>query len=42
LKGIVAEHGTLLGALVGEDQVMSGEAERQGPPVKEVRPGHYE
>ncbi len=42
LGAVVAEHGTLVGALVGEDQVMRGEAERLGPPVKEVRPGHYE
>jgi hypothetical protein len=42
LGAVVAEHGTLLGALVGEDEVMRGEAERPGPPVKEVRPGHYE
>jgi hypothetical protein len=42
LEAIVSEHGTLLGALVGEGEVMRGEAERLGPPVKEVRPGHYE
>ncbi len=42
LGAVVAEHGTLVGALVGEDEVMRGEAERLGPPVKEVRPGHYE
>ncbi len=39
---VVAEHGTLLGSLVGEDQIMRGEMERPGPPVNEVRPGVYE
>jgi len=42
LEAIVKEHGTMLGAFVGEDQAMRGEAEWPGPPVKEVRPGHYE
>jgi hypothetical protein len=42
LGAVVAEHGTLLGSLVGEDQIMRGEMERPGPPVNEVRPGVYE
>jgi hypothetical protein len=42
LKAIVAEHGTLLGALVGEDEVMRGVAERLGPPVRETSPGRHE
>jgi hypothetical protein len=42
LEAIVAEHGSLLGALVGEDEVMRGVAGRQGPLVRETSPGHYE
>src|ERR687893_1433044 len=39
---IVSEHGTLLGMMVGEDQIMRGERERPGPPVRETSPGVYE
>ena len=39
---ILSEHGTLLGMLVGEDQIMRGERERPGPPVRETSPGVYE
>jgi hypothetical protein len=42
IKAIMSEHGTMMGAFVDEDAVMRGEAERPGPPVREVRPGHYE
>jgi hypothetical protein len=42
LGAVMAEHGTIMGAFVGEDAIMRGEMERPGPPVKEVRPGHYE
>ena len=42
IKAIMCEHGTMMGAFVGEDAIMRGEVERPGPPVKEVRPGHYE
>jgi hypothetical protein len=42
LEAVVADHGTFLGALVGEDAIMRGEMERSGPPVREVRLGHYE
>jgi hypothetical protein len=38
----VAEQGTMLAHFVGEDAIIRGEMERPGPPVKEVRPGHYE
>jgi hypothetical protein len=39
---IMSEHGTLLGHLVGEDQVLRGERERPGRPVRETSPGVYE
>ena len=42
LEAIMREHGTRMGAFVDEDEVMRGERERPGPPVKEVRPGLYE
>lgn len=42
LEAIMKEHGTMMGAFVDEDAIMRGEAESPGPPVEEVRPGHYE
>jgi hypothetical protein len=42
LEALVAEQGTMLAHFVGEDAIIRGEMERPGPPVKEVRPGHYE
>jgi hypothetical protein len=42
LTRILRAHGTLLGHLVGEDQIMRGEVERPGPPVRETSPGVYE
>jgi hypothetical protein len=42
IRAIMSEHGTMMGAFVGEDAIMRGEMERPGPPVKETRPGHYE
>ncbi len=42
LEAIMREHGTMMAAFVDEDAVMRGEMEEPGPPVKEVRPGHYE
>jgi hypothetical protein len=42
LRRVMSEHGTLLGMLVGEDQIMRGEAERPGRPVRETSPGVYE
>jgi hypothetical protein len=42
LEGLMRTEGTWLGHLVGEDMIMRGEMERPGPPVREVRPGHYE
>jgi hypothetical protein len=34
LQGLMAEHGTILGHLVGEDAIIRGEMERPGPPVE--------
>ena len=42
IEAIMREHGTMMGAFVDEDQVMRGERERPGSPVKETRPGLYE
>ena len=39
---ILSQHGTLVGMMVGEDQIMRGERERLGPPVRETSPGVYE
>ena len=39
---ILSQHGTLVGMMVGEDQIMRGERERPGPPVRETSPGVYE
>ena len=39
---VLGEHGTLLGDLFGEDQVIRGERECPGPPVRETSPGVYE
>ena len=42
LQAITRDHGTMMAAFVDEDAVIRGEMESPGPPVKEVRPGHYE
>jgi hypothetical protein len=42
LTRILHENGTLLGQLLGEDQIMRGEVERPGRPVRETSPGVYE
>jgi hypothetical protein len=42
LARVMSEHGTILGMLVGEDQIMRGEVERPGRPVRETSPGVYE
>ena len=42
LQALTRVYGTMMRAFVDEDAVMRGERERPGPPVKEVRPGHYE
>jgi hypothetical protein len=42
LEALMREHGTLIGEFVGEDEIMRGERERPGPPVRETSPGVYE
>ena len=42
LTRLMSEHGTMLGHFVGEDQIIRGERERPGPPVRETSPGVYE
>lgn len=42
LNRLMGEHGTMLGHFVGEDQIIRGERERPGPPVRETSPGVYE
>jgi hypothetical protein len=34
--------GTMILHFLGEDQIMRGERERPGPPVRETSPGVYE
>ena len=42
LTRILRENGMLLEHLVAEDQIIRGERERPGPPVRETSPGVYE
>ncbi len=42
LEGLMKKHGTLVGHWVGEDQIIRGERERPGSPVRETSPGVYE
>ena len=42
MRRVLGEHGTLLGCLFGEDQIIRGERECPGPPVRETSPGVYE
>jgi hypothetical protein len=42
LARLMDEHGTMVGILVAEDEIMRGERERPGPPVTERSPGVYE
>ena len=42
LARLMREHGTMVGILVAEDAIISGERERPGPPVTERSPGRYE
>jgi len=39
---LMDEHGTMVGILVAEDEIIRGEQERRGPPVTETAPGVYE
>jgi hypothetical protein len=42
LARLISTHGTMVGILVAEDAIISGERERPGPPVTERSPGIYE
>ena len=42
LARLISEHGTMVGILVAEDAIISGERERPGPPVVERSPGVFE
>jgi hypothetical protein len=42
VEALVPEQGTMILHFLREDAIIRGEAERPGPPVREVRPGHYE
>ncbi len=42
VEALVPEMGTMILGWLGEDAIIRGERERPGPPVREVRPGHYE
>jgi hypothetical protein len=42
LSRVFSENGMILQHLVGEDQIIRGERERRGSPVRETSPGVYE
>jgi hypothetical protein len=42
LARLMDEYGTMVGILVAEDAIISGERERPGPPVTETAPGVFE
>jgi hypothetical protein len=42
LERLMREHGTVVGTMVAEAAIISGERERPGPPVVERSPGVYE
>ena len=42
LARLISEHGTMVGILVAENAIISGERERPGPPVVERSPGVFE
>jgi hypothetical protein len=42
LATLMSEHGTILGLWLGEDEVICGERERTGAPVRGTSPGAYE
>jgi len=42
LERLVPTQGTVIAMLLGEDEIIRGERERPGPPVKETSPGCYE
>ncbi len=42
LRRLASEQGTMILHFLGEDEIIRGERERPGPPVREVAPGRYE
>ncbi len=42
LERLISTHGTMVGILVAEAAIISGERERPGPPVVERSPGVFE
>lgn len=42
LERLVPTQGTVIAMLLGEDEIIRGERERPGPPVKATSPGCYE
>ncbi len=42
LARLMREHGTMVGILVAEDEIICGHRERSGPPVTERSPGVFE
>jgi hypothetical protein len=42
VEGLVPTQGTVLELFLGEDEIIRGERQRLGPPVRETSPGVYE
>jgi hypothetical protein len=42
LQRLISEHGIILSMWLGEDEIIRGERERPGPPVRETSPRVYE
>jgi hypothetical protein len=42
VERLVPTQGTIILLLLGEDEIIRGERQRQGPPVRETSPGVYE
>ena len=42
VERLVPTQGTIISLFLGEDEIIRGERERTGPPVRETSPGVYE
>jgi hypothetical protein len=42
LEALMSEQGTMVGFMLGEDEIIRGVRERPGPPVRETSPSVYE
>ncbi|HEX2183724.1 MAG TPA: hypothetical protein VHH10_15690 [Rubrobacteraceae bacterium] len=42
MERLVPDQGTMILHWLGEDEIIRGERERPGPPVRETSPGVYE